>query len=132
MLKPLMLPFGFGLGARIGAGTQYVSWITLSDHIRAIRFLLERADLAGPVNLTAPAPATNAELTRALAKALHRPAFLRVPSSVVRLALGELSTELLSSTRVVPARLEAAGFTFRHTAIGPAVAAAIADTYERA
>jgi len=128
MLKPLLLPFRLGLGARIGAGTQYLSWITLTDHVTATRFLLDHDGLTGPVNLTAPVPASNAELTRALAAALHRPALLQVPSGVVRLALGEVSTELLGSSRVVPARLEAAGFTFRHPTIGPAVAAAIADT----
>jgi uncharacterized protein (TIGR01777 family) len=127
MLGPLLLPFRLGLGAKIGAGTQYMSWITLTDHIRAVQFLLAHHDLAGPVNLTAPAPATNADLTRALARAVHRPAVLHVPAGLVRLALGELSTELLSSSRVVPARLEAAGFTFRHPTIGPAVAAAIAS-----
>ncbi len=127
MLKPLMLPFRFGLGARVGAGTQYVSWIALTDHVRAMRFLLERDDLAGPVNLTAPVPATNAQLTRALARALHRPAFLRAPSGLLRLALGELSAELLNSSRVIPARLEAAGFTFEHPTIGPAMAAATSD-----
>lgn len=125
LLGPLLLPFRLGLGARIGTGTQYLSWITLTDHLRAMRFLLQQ-DLSGPVNLTAPAPATNADLTRALARAVHRPAVLQVPAAVVRLALGELSTELLSSSRVVPARLEAAGFTFQHPTIGPAVAAAIA------
>lgn len=128
MLKPLMLPFRLGLGARIGTGTQYLSWITLTDHVAAMRFLLGRDDLVGPVNLTAPVPASNAELTRALAAALHRPAVFRLPSAVVRLTLGELSAELLGSNRVVPARLESAGFTFRHPTIGPAVAAAIGDT----
>ncbi len=126
LLGPLLLPFRLGLGAKIGAGTQYLSWITLTDHLRAMEFLLA-ADLAGPVNLTAPAPATNADFTRALAKAVRRPAVLQVPSAVVRLGLGELSTELLGSCRVVPARLEAAGFAFRHPTIGPAVAAAIAS-----
>ena len=125
LLGPLLLPFRLGLGARIGTGTQYLSWITLTDHLRAVRFLLAQ-DLSGPVNLTAPAPATNADFTRALARAVHRPAVLHVPAAVIRLALGELSTELLSSSRVVPARLEAAGFTFQHPTIGPAVAAAIA------
>jgi uncharacterized protein len=126
ILGPLLLPFRLGLGAKVGTGMQYVSWITLTDHIGAMRFLLAHEDLAGPVNLTAPAPATNADLTRALAKALHRPAVLTAPAGVVRLALGELSTELLSSSRVVPGRLEAAGFTFRQPTIGPAVAAALA------
>ena len=127
MLKPLLIPFRLGLGARIGTGMQYLSWITLADHIRAMRFLLERYDLAGPVNLTAPAPATNAELTRALAAALHRPAALQLPSGALRLALGEVSSELLGSCRAVPARLEEAGFTFQHGTIAPAVVAAIAD-----
>jgi uncharacterized protein (TIGR01777 family) len=128
MLKPLLLPFRLGLGARIGPGTQYTSWITLADHVAATRFLLGRDDLAGPVNLTAPAPASNAELTRALAAALHRPAVLRVPAGLVRLALGEMSRELLGSNRVVPARLEAAGFGFQHPTIGPAVVAAISGS----
>ena len=125
MLKPLLLPFRLGLGARIGAGTQYMSWITLTDHVAAMRFLLDH-DLEGPVNLTAPRPATNMELTRALASAVHRPAVFGIPSGLTRLALGELSVELLGSTRVVPSRLEAAGFPFQHATIGPAVAAAIA------
>jgi uncharacterized protein len=126
MLKPLLLPFRLGLGVTFGVGTQYLSWITLTDHIRAMQFLLTKQDMAGPVNLTAPLPATNAELTRALAKALHRPALLRMPPAVLRVALGELSIEVLGSIRAVPARLEAAGFTFRHPTVGPAVAAAIA------
>lgn len=127
MLPRLLLPFRLGLGAKFGTGTQYVSWITLTDHIRAVRFLLERQDLSGPVNLTAPEPATNAELTRALAETLHRPAVLQVPGGVLRLALGEVSTELLSSCRAVPARLQQAGFSFRYPTIGPAMAAAAAD-----
>lgn len=126
MLKPLLPPFRLGLGARIGAGTQYLSWIALTDHVAAMRFLLDH-DVDGPVNVTAPVPATNAELTRALAKALRRPAVLQIPSGLLRLALGELSMELLGSSRVVPGRLEAAGFSFQHPTIGPAVTSAIAD-----
>jgi hypothetical protein len=126
MLPRLLPPFRFGLGAKFGTGTQYVSWITLTDHIRAVRFLLERPDLNGPFNLTAPEPATNAELTRALAATLHRPAILKVPAGALRLALGEVSTELLGSCRALPARLQQSGFSFRHATIGPAIAAAIA------
>jgi uncharacterized protein len=125
MLGPLLRPFRLGLGAKIGAGTQYLSWITLADHIRAMQFLLTHTDLAGPVNLTAPAPATNADLTRALGRAVHRPAVLQAPAGLLRLALGELSIELLGSSRVVPARLEGAGFTFQHPTIGPAMAAVV-------
>ena len=128
MLPRLLVPFRFGLGARLGAGTQYLSWITLTDHLRAVRFLLGREELSGPVNLTAPAPVTNAELTTALAAMLHRPAVLRVPSAALRLALGEVSSELLGSARVLPARLEQAGFEFCYPAIGPALLAASADT----
>lgn len=126
MLKPLLFPFRLGLGARIGPGTQYLSWITLTDHVAATRFLLDH-DVDGPVNVTAPVPATNAELTRALAKALRRPAVLQIPAGLLRPALGELSIEVLGSCRVVPSRLEAAGFSFQHPTIGPAVASAIAD-----
>jgi uncharacterized protein len=127
MLPRLELPFRLGLGAKFGTGGQYVSWITLTDHIRAVRFLLDGADLSGPFNLTAPQPVTNAELTKALAATLHRPAVLQVPAGVLRVALGEVSTELLGSCRALPARLQEAGFSFRHPSIGPALAAAIAD-----
>ena len=125
MLRPLRLPFRLGLGARIGSGSQYLSWIALADHLRAVQFLLDRHDISGPVNLTAPVPATNAEFTRALAGALHRPALLTVPGWALRLALGELSAELLGSSRVGPARLEQAGFEFRYAEIGPALVDAV-------
>jgi uncharacterized protein (TIGR01777 family) len=125
MLKPLLLLFRLGLGARIGPGTQYLSWIGIEDHVGACRFLLESQQLSGPVNLTAPNPVTNAEFTAALAAQVHRPALLRVPSALLQPALGELSGELLGSCRVRPARLEDAGFTFRHPHIGQALAAAL-------
>jgi uncharacterized protein len=127
MLRPLLLPFRLGLGARIGPGTQYLSWISIEDHVRACRFLLTDSQLDGPVNLTAPAPATNAEFTAALARQLHRPTLLRVPAGLVRGVLGELSGELLTSYRVRPARLEGAGFAFRYAQIEPAIAAALAE-----
>ncbi len=127
MLPKLLLPFRLGLGARIGPGSQYLSWITLADHVRATRYLIEQPGIDGPVNLTAPVPATNAELTRALAGALHRRALLAVPAGAVRLAVGEVSTELLSSCRAVPARLQQAGFTFTQDQIEPALAATVAD-----
>jgi uncharacterized protein len=127
MLPKLLLPFRLGLGARIGPGSQYLSWITLADHIRAVRFLLDHPSLDGPVNLTAPEPATNADLTKALAAVLHRPAVLAIPASALQLALGEVSTELLGSCRAVPARLQQAGFSFNHATIGPALASAVRD-----
>ncbi len=121
MLGRLLLPFRLGLGATLGSGRQYLSWISLTDEVRAIRFLLGSAEAAGPFNLTAPAPVTNAEFTSALATALRRPAMLRVPSVVLSTALGEVASELLGSARVMPARLEAAGFSFAHPDIATAL-----------
>lgn len=127
MLGQLLLPFRLGAGFRIGSGAQYVPWITLTDHVRACQFLLAEPELAGPVNLTGPAPVTNAALTAALGRQLHRPAVLRVPAIALRAGLGELSGELLASYRVLPARLQAAGFSFRHAQVGQALAAALQD-----
>ena len=121
MLGRLLLPFRLGLGATLGSGRQYLSWISLTDEVSAIRFLLGSAEAAGPFNLTAPAPVTNAEFTSALATALRRPAMLRVPSVVLSTALGEVASELLGSARVMPARLEAAGFSFAHPDIATAL-----------
>lgn len=125
MLRPLLPAFRLGLGARIGTGNQYLSWISIDDHVRAVRFLLDQPDISGPVNLTAPVPATNTEFTRALAAAVRRPAPLSLPGPAVRLALGELSSELLGSSRVLPSRLLDAGFSFDYPEIGPALAAAV-------
>ena len=123
MLGRLLLPFRLGLGATLGSGRQYVSWISLTDEVRAIRFLLGSADADGPFNLTAPAPVTNSEFTRALATALGRPALLNLPTVVLRTALGEVASELLGSARVMPARLRAAGFSFAHPDIATALKA---------
>ena len=122
-----MLPFRFGLGARIGAGTQYLSWISLTDEVRAIEYLLSTSDIEGPVNLTAPEPVTNAEFTRALAEALHRPALLRLPSVLLSTALGEVAGELLASARVVPSP-GGPRFTFRTPDIRSALASVLAPT----
>lgn len=112
MLGRLLPLFRLGLGGPVGPGTQVLSWISRHDLVRVLAFLLE-ADLAGPVNATAPAPVTNAEFSAALARALGRPAFLRVPAFAVRTALGAMGQELLlSGARVLPARLLAAGFAF--------------------
>jgi uncharacterized protein len=105
-----LLPlFRLGLGAKVGPGTQVMSWITLTDVVRIIRFLLDHPDVEGPVNLTAPHPATNAEFTGALAAAVRHRARLGIPAAVLQLGLGEVSGELLSSARVLPSRLLEAG-----------------------
>lgn len=126
MLASLMLPFKLGLGAKIGPGSQYLSWISLTDEVRAIKFALDLHDISGPVNLTAPEPVTNAEFTRALAKVLGRPSLFTLPSPVLSAALGELASELLASARVVPARLLQAGFMFRDPDIRTALTTIVA------
>ncbi|HVB43920.1 MAG TPA: TIGR01777 family oxidoreductase [Streptosporangiaceae bacterium] len=126
MLGQLKLPFRLGLGARLGSGRQYFSWISLADEVRAIRFLLDGHGVDGPVNLTAPAPVTNAEFTKALGKALSRPAVLQLPAALLRTALGEVASELLVSARVLPAKLTAAGFSFEHPDVAAALRAAVA------
>ena len=116
-----MMPlFKFGLGGKLGSGKQWWSWITLHDHVRAIDFLID-SDLSGPVNLTAPNPATNSEFTAALARALRRPALLPVPGFALKLALGGFSTEILGSKRVLPERLNEAGFSFDYPHLAPAL-----------
>lgn len=123
-LRPL---FSLGLGSRLGSGRQYMSWISLDDEIRALRFAMAEPALAGPVNLTGPAPVTNAEFTAALGRALNRPAPLLLPGFAARAAFGELADEgLLASQRAIPAELEQAGFQFRHNTIGEALAYATA------
>ena len=119
--------FRFGLGGRLASGDQYVSWITLDDEIAAIRHALDTASLAGPVNLTAPNPVTNAEYTRVLGKALGRPTVLTVPSFALGLALGSDMTEemLTASARVLPHRLQNSGFQFQHPTLAEALASVL-------
>jgi len=128
VLGRLARPAGLGVLPRFGDGHQVMSWISLTDEIRAVRFLLDGAgadERSGPYNLTAPNPVTDSELTAALHAACHRPDFpwLRVPAWLLKLGLGEMSSELLTSARVVPARLLDAGFEFEHPTIAAALAA---------
>ncbi|HZE33753.1 MAG TPA: TIGR01777 family oxidoreductase [Actinoallomurus sp.] len=114
--------FRFGLGGRLGSGRQWMSWISIADHVAALRFLINDG-LQGPVNLTAPEPVTNAAFTAAVGRALHRPAPFIVPAPALRLALGEFADEgALVSQRVLPDRLTKAGFTFSHPDIDTALA----------
>jgi uncharacterized protein (TIGR01777 family) len=102
-----------GLGGPIGSGRQWWSWITLRDQVRALTWLLEQP-VSGPVNLTAPAPARQRDVVKALARVLHRPAFVPAPAVALRLVLGEFAGEVLASQRVVPGRLQGSGFVFEH------------------
>ncbi|MGH9280340.1 MAG: TIGR01777 family oxidoreductase, partial [Acidimicrobiales bacterium] len=115
-LKQLLLPFKLGLGGRFGSGRQWLSWIHIDDYVDATRFVLDHDELRGPVNLTAPNPVTVGEYAAALGRALHRPTFLPTPTFALDVLLGrEMTREmLLGGQRVLPARLQGAGFTFRH------------------
>lgn len=118
-LRPL---FSVGLGARLGSGRQYLSWISLEDTVRALQFSIADERLSGPVNLTGPAPVTNAEFTTALGRAVNRPTPLMVPGFAIRAALGEFADEtLLSGQRAIPGVLERTGFQFRHNTVGEAL-----------
>src|SRR5262249_7429774 len=114
-LGRMLPPFRLGLGGRLGHGRQVMSWISRHDLVAAILFLLERENAQGPFNCTAPAPVTNREFTRALGKALRRPAVLPVPAFALRLLFGGFAGEaLLAGARVLPRRLQELGFPFAH------------------
>lgn len=121
-LGRLLLPFRLGVGGKLGSGETYWSWISIQDHIRAIRHLIDKP-VTGPVNLTAPNPVTNAMLTKSLGAALRRPTIMPVPRFALELLLGkELAAALLfTSARVLPAKLEESGFRFEHPDIDSAL-----------
>ena len=119
-LKPL---FSLGLGARLGNGRQYMPWISLEDEVRALMFAITHDELSGPVNLTGPAPVTNAEFTAGLGRAVNRPTPMLVPGIALRVVIGEFAGEgLLAGQRAIPAALERSGFRFHHNTIGEALA----------
>jgi uncharacterized protein (TIGR01777 family) len=122
MLSRLRPLFALGLGARLGNGRQYLPWISLEDVVRALRFAIFETKLTGPVNLTGPAPVTNAAFTAAFGHAVNRPTPLMLPGFAARAALGEFADEgLLAGQRAIPAVLEGAGFRFHHNTIGEAL-----------
>ncbi|MFC0628270.1 epimerase [Kribbella deserti] len=121
----LSLPFRLGLGGRLGSGTQYFPVISLTDWIRAVRFVADHDELSGPINLGVPNPPTNAELTKSLASALHRPSIVPVPAIAMKAIVGEFAWELLGSKRAEPAALLDAGFTFNDATIDSVLAAAL-------
>lgn len=123
-----MLPiFRLGLGGPIGGGAQYVPWIHIDDEVAALLHAVDDSALVGAVNLTAPAPATNAAFSRALGRALRRPAVLPVPGLALKLLYGGMSTVVLTGQNAVPERLEARGFSFRYLALEPALDAVAAQ-----
>ncbi|HEY2850934.1 MAG TPA: TIGR01777 family oxidoreductase [Gemmatimonadaceae bacterium] len=114
-LAKMLPPFRMGMGGRLGAGTQWMSWISLHDLVRAIRLAIDDASVSGPANAVAPNAVTNAEFTATLGRVLRRPAMMPVPVFALRALFGEMaSLTLLASQRVAPMRLERAGFRFEH------------------
>ncbi len=112
LLGRMLLPFKLGLGARMGDGKQWMSWIHIDDYVSTILRLLHEQDMRGPFNMTAPNPVTNAEFTRSLARALHRPALFVAPGFILRAAMGERASLLLEGQRVLPKKIEASGGSF--------------------
>jgi uncharacterized protein (TIGR01777 family) len=123
MFARLLPIFRLGLGGPVGAGEQILSWVTLEDAVAAIRFVLE-TPMDGPVNVVAPQPVPQREFAAALARALHRPAWIRTPAWALRILFGEMADALLlSGARVIPTRLQAAGFEFQHPTLEQALRA---------
>ncbi|MPY54515.1 TIGR01777 family oxidoreductase [Streptomyces acidicola] len=122
---PLFPLFQAGLGGRLGNGRQYWSFISLHDEVAALRHLIDAPSLSGPVNLTAPEPVTNREVTAVMGRVLRRPTLFSVPSPALRLVLGEVAGDILCSTRAVPTRLLDSGFAFAFPTVESAVRAAL-------
>lgn len=113
-LDRMALPFRFFMGGRIGSGRQWITWIHLTDAVRAYLFAMDEPALAGPINLVAPEPVRAGEFAQALGQAMHRPAWLPVPGFAVKLAAGEFAEYILHGRRAVPAALLAHGFEFTY------------------
>jgi uncharacterized protein (TIGR01777 family) len=114
LLGRMLLPFNLAMGARLGDGKQWMSWVHIDDYVVIVLRLLNDASLNGCFNMTAPTPVTNSEFTQTLAHALHRPALFVAPSFAMKLALGERACLLLEGQRVIPKRLESSGFQFAY------------------
>jgi uncharacterized protein len=122
-LEKMRLPFRLGLGAKLGSGQQWMSWIQVEDAVGLLLHAAESKDLRGPINLVSPTPVTNQDFTQQFARALGRPALLAVPRLALQLALGEMSGVLLESQRVVPKVARESGYAFTYPELGPALAA---------
>jgi uncharacterized protein (TIGR01777 family) len=127
LLGKMLLPFKLGLGARLGNGKQWMSWVHIDDYVDMLLRLLHDEQLRGPFNMTAPQPVTNAEFTRTLAGILRRPAFFIAPATLLRLAMGERAELMLEGQRVLPAKIVDAGYRFKF----PTLSAALADLLSR-
>jgi uncharacterized protein (TIGR01777 family) len=125
LLAALLPMFRLGVGGPVGNGNQWMSWIQVEDVTGVILYTLKTLDLSGPVNCCSPQPVTNRDFARALGRAVHRPAALPAPAFALRAALGQKSTLVLSSQKVMPARLQASGFHFQFASIDSALKATL-------
>ncbi|MDX6577233.1 MAG: uncharacterized protein QOE96_3186 [Blastocatellia bacterium] len=114
MLAKLLTPFKMGMGGKVGSGKQYISWVAIDDVVNAIKLALKDESIRGPLNIVSPHPVTNEEFTKTLGHVLSRPTALAMPAFAVRLAFGEMADEmLLTSQRVIPKKLNDAGYEFQ-------------------
>jgi hypothetical protein len=121
ILEKLVPMFKSFVGGPVGSGKQWFSWIDQSDQLRAFLFVLEHSSLDGPINFTAPNPVRNADLAKALGKVLNRPSFMPAPAFMVKMAMGEFADTVLGGQKVLPAKLQAAGYTFEYPDIEAAL-----------
>ncbi len=125
-LATMLLPFKMGVGGVVGSGKQWMSWISLDDEIAIINYCIENENIRGAVNAVAPNPVTNLEFTKTLGEVLYRPTFLPLPEFAVSMIFGEMGDALLlASTKVIPKRLEDAGFEFKYPELKPAIEHAV-------
>jgi uncharacterized protein (TIGR01777 family) len=124
-LEKMLLPFKLGVGGPVAGGKQYMPWVHVDDVVGALLFALDNEAAAGPINVTAPAPATNKEFSKALGRALHRPAFMPVPGFAIKLMYGEMATIVTTGVRAEPRRLEELGYEFRQPDLDRALSAAV-------
>jgi uncharacterized protein (TIGR01777 family) len=128
-----LLPiFRLGLGGRVGSGRQWWSWVALEDFVRAVRLVADREDIHGPVNVTAPEPLTNADMTKAIGRVVHRPTIAVAPGFALKAVFRDFADDLLGGQRVVPRRLLDAGFVFAHPSFEPALRESLAGAHPRA
>jgi len=125
LLRPLALATRLFAGGPLAGGRNWMPWISMTDWVGAVRFAMQREDVAGPVNVVGPDPVRNKDFTAALARALHRPAPWPIPKFALRIVLGEFANEAVANQRVLPAVLNRAGYTFQHSDVDSALAAAL-------
>ena len=124
-LEKMLTPFKLGVGGPVAGGRQYMPWVHLDDVVGALLFALDTDAMSGPLNVTAPSPVTNKEFSKALGRALHRPAFMPVPGFAIKLLYGDMASIVTTGVRAEPKRLRELGYSFRRPELGEALAAAV-------